>query len=181
MLVAAIIAGLAVVCRKSRLHRGASEGGEQGRFALRRRILVLFALFALFTLLACAGTSHAGGVERRRISVRISCPKGGVLHAFLVDRAMFRRPMAGLQQRVSRVAGKGVVTLSFDGVPPGTYGVRCFLDTNGNGKLDRGWFGPTEPWGMSFHGGRPRRWPRWDEMKFTIADTDEDIRIVMAQ
>jgi uncharacterized protein (DUF2141 family) len=144
MIVAALITGIVVVCRK----------------LLRRKILAMVSLLAL---LACAGTSSAGGVERRRINVRISSPKGGALHAFLVDEATFHRPMVGLQKRVLRVAGKGVVTISFEGVPPGTYGVRCFLDTNGNGKLDRGWFGPAEPWGMSFHGGRPRRWPRWDD------------------
>ena len=161
MLVAAIITGIVVVCRK---------------LARRREILAALALFAL---LAGAVTSHAREVQRSRISVRVSCPKGGMLYAFLTDEATFPRPMTGLQKRVSRVAGKGVVSISFEGVPPGTYGVRCFLDTNGNGKLDRGVFGPTEPWGMSFHGG-PQRWPRWNQIKFTLAATDQVIHIVMA-
>jgi uncharacterized protein (DUF2141 family) len=162
MLIAGISAGIVVACRM---------------FALYRKVLVVFAAFAL---LVCAGTGYSSEGEGSRITVRISCPKGGMLYAFLVNKEMFDRPMVGLQKRVSKVAGKGDATISFKDVPPGEYGVRCFLDTNGNGKLDRGLFGPTEPWGMSFHSGRPERWPRWNQIRFTVTDADEDIRIVMA-
>jgi uncharacterized protein (DUF2141 family) len=162
MLIAGIIAGMVVAWRKLGLHRK------------------ILAVLSAFALLVGAGAGHAGEVEGSRITVRISCPNGGVLYAFLVNEEMFDRPMVGLQERVSRVAGKGVATVSFEDVPPGTYGVRCFLDTNGNGELDRGLLGPTEPWGMSFHSGRPERWPRWNQMRFTVTDPDEELHIVMA-
>jgi uncharacterized protein (DUF2141 family) len=163
MLIAAIIAGIVVACRK---------------FAPSPTVLAVLTAFAL---LVCADTSRASEVEGRRITVRMSCPERGVLYVFLVDKEMFDRPMLGLQKRVLRIAGISVATISFNNVPPGTYGVRGFLDTNGNGKLDRGLFGPTEPWGMSFHSGRPERWPRWDQIKFTVAEVDKSINIVMAQ
>ena len=54
MLIAGIIAGIVVACRK---------------FALHRKILAVFTAFAL---LACAGAGHAGEVEGSRITVRIS-------------------------------------------------------------------------------------------------------------
>ena len=161
MLVVAIVTGIVVAIKK---------------FALHRKIA---AIFTASMLLLCVSTAVADEPQGRRITARISCPEEGVLYAFLVDEDMFDRPMEGLQKRVSRVAEKGVVTIAFKDVPPGTYGVRCFLDTNGNGKLDRGLFGPTEPWGMSFRGGRPQRWPRWNEMKFTLSTEDKTVRITM--
>lgn len=162
MLIAGIIAGIVVACRK---------------FALHREILAVFTAFAL---LVFAGAGHAGEVEGSRITVRISYPTGGVLYVFLVDKEMFDRRMVSLQKRVSRVEGKGVATVAFKDVPPGTFGVRCFLDTNGNGELDRGLFGPTEPWGMSFRNGRPERWPRWDQINFTVANEDKYLKEVTA-
>jgi uncharacterized protein (DUF2141 family) len=68
-------------------------------------------------------------------------------------------------------SGKGSVTLT--GIPPGTYAVSVYLDANGDGKLNRGPFGPAEPWGMSRLKNPPKdRAPRFNEASFTLADGD---------
>ena len=36
----------------------------------------------------------------------------------------------------------------FTNVPPGSYAIRAFLDSNGNEELDIGIFGPKEPWAI---------------------------------
>ncbi len=39
---------------------------------------------------------------------------------------------------------------TFSGLPPGTYAIAAYHDLNGNGKLDRNFFGvPTEPYAFS--------------------------------
>lgn len=56
----------------------------------------------------------------------------------------------------------------FERVPAGTWVLRAFQDVNGNGKLDTGAFGPTEPTG-NHRAARPRfRAPRFDEMAFVV-------------
>ena len=42
------------------------------------------------------------------------------------------------------------VTLTFDGVPVGEYGIKLTHDVDGNGKMNRGLFGiPSEPYAFS--------------------------------
>ncbi len=59
----------------------------------------------------------------------------------------------------------------------GMYGIRCFLDKNGNGKLDSGLFGPTEPWGMSFKNGRPFGMPSFNDICFEVKTDKSNIFI----
>jgi uncharacterized protein (DUF2141 family) len=44
-----------------------------------------------------------------------------------------------------------------------------FIDTNGNEKVDRGLFGPSEPWGMSWQEKRVARIPRFKDIAFQLA------------
>lgn len=67
------------------------------------------------------------------------------------------------------------VSFAFEGVPAGTYGIRCFQDVHGNGELDMGTFGPKEPWGM-YRPKRPTfRGPRFKEIKFEVKEDMTDI------
>lgn len=141
----------------------------------------LVPMFSACVLLLCAGSSAADEARGTLLTVQITCPAAGTLYAYLVDEAHFSRPNVGLQKRVVEVTGKGVVRVEFPAVRPGTYGVRCFLDLNGNGKLDRGLFGPTEPWGMSFRGGRPERWPSWDKVKLTVTGEPQTVRLTIRE
>jgi uncharacterized protein (DUF2141 family) len=72
---------------------------------------------------------------------------------------------------------RGTIRYEFVGLRPGRYAVKCFQDTNGNGKIDIGIFGPKEPW-ATFRSARPKlRAPRFEEMAFTVTHdvTDADL------
>jgi uncharacterized protein (DUF2141 family) len=96
----------------------------------------------------------------------------GQLYVFLVDERSFPVPMSGIRTVTCTLAASGPerqrVTFSFS-VPSGTYGIRCYLDVNGNGALDRGFFGPLEPWGMSWRRRRPAGFPRFADIAFAVA------------
>lgn len=71
-----------------------------------------------------------------------------------------------LQGAVAEVSGE-TVRVSFEGVAPGTYGIKLFHDVNGNGKLDRNLIGiPSEPYG--FFNDAPVRMgpPSWADAAF---------------
>lgn len=56
------------------------------------------------------------------------------------------RPLAA----VAVVPRDGRVRVTIADLPPGTYAVAAFQDSNGNQQLDRNWMGvPTEPYGFS--------------------------------
>jgi uncharacterized protein (DUF2141 family) len=100
----------------------------------------------------------------------------GVLFVYAVDEGGFASPLTGLREARLQVgpaeAAAGRVRFSF-GLPAGRYGFRCFLDLNGDGRLDRGPFGPAEPWGMSWSGARRYGFPKFDDIAFIV---DRDIR-----
>ena len=58
----------------------------------------------------------------------------------------------------------------FTDLPPGTYAVSAFHDTQSAGTLRRGTFGiPIDPWAVS-NGGSPLLPPSWRRAKFTVND-----------
>ena len=58
----------------------------------------------------------------------------------------------------------------FTDLPPGTYAVSAFHDTQSAGTLRRGTFGiPIDPWAVS-NGGSPLLPPSWRRAKFTVKD-----------
>jgi uncharacterized protein (DUF2141 family) len=95
----------------------------------------------------------------------------GLLRVFLVDQRSFSVPMSGIQAVTTQLDAAGpktrLVAFAFI-VPQGTYGIRCFLDVNGNGGLDRGLFGPMQPWGMSWRVRRPAGFPRLADISFAV-------------
>ena len=93
----------------------------------------------------------------------------GTLLVFIVDEKQFSVPMSGIQSHVSKIAASttGIQAIPFTfRVPAGRYALRCFLDTNGNRKLDRGLLGPMEPWGMSWQGKHPAGIPSFRDVSF---------------
>lgn len=112
------------------------------------------------------------------IKGEVSYKTSGTLYVILVDKATFGKQSQGLQVVQKRVNGKGSISYRFDAVASGTYGVKCFLDKNGNGKLDRGALGPKEPWGMSFKGKRPLGRPKFSQIAHKI-NNSTDISVVV--
>lgn len=69
------------------------------------------------------------------------------------------------------------VSFTFRDIPAGEYCFNCFQDTNGNGFLDKGLFGPTEPWCIY-----PEVWvllgrPAFNDICFTLNEDLTGIEI----
>jgi uncharacterized protein (DUF2141 family) len=103
----------------------------------------------------------------------------GVLHISLVDEDGFGSPDEAVEVLVFRMTGNRTQDFRFEDIPPGVYGIRAYLDVDGDGRLDSGIAGPTEPWGMSWNSGKPRGWPRFTDISFELADTVQRVRVVL--
>lgn len=109
----------------------------------------------------------------------------GPLYLFIADEMTFATPMAGTEEVVLHPEGRELedeaIGYRFEGIPAGTYAIRCFQDENGNGKLDRGMTGPKEPWGMSFRPGKSKhlRPPKFDEVSFEVRQDISGLDIVV--
>jgi uncharacterized protein (DUF2141 family) len=107
--------------------------------------------------------------------------KKGDIYVYLVTEEIFKKPFTGIQNTVIKIGKdefeKKKVAFKFKEIPPGTYGIRCFQDVNGNGKLDKGLFGPKEPWGMSWQGNKPDKWPKFAYIAFEVKSNMTNIKI----
>jgi hypothetical protein len=153
---------------------------------MRTRTGLAIAL-ALYGSFVCAPIATASsGSEAEPYSLELDClvQEPCTLVVYVVDEDSFKRPRCGLRE-ARLVLGKGElasgrVGLSFS-LPAGIYGIRAFIDTNGNGTLDRGPFGPTEPWGMSWRGPRELGFPRFSDIAFALEGNLSGIEVELAR
>jgi len=70
-----------------------------------------------------------------------------------------------------------VLTLTYNGIKPGTYGVVILDDENNNRKMDYGWILPKEGYGFSnyVHSGLIK--PKLSKFSFTITKDTKEIEI----
>lgn len=90
--------------------------------------------------------------ETYTISGRVNAfsPKGKI-YVFLCNDSIFQVPFAGIDTVENWVNyDKKQIEYEFKNVPSGRYAIRAYQDVNGNHKLDKWLFGPTEPWGFSY-------------------------------
>ena len=74
----------------------------------------------------------------------------GPVYIYLTDQETSRKPFSGIRElRIDPPEADRILYFEFTGIPRGEYGLRFFQDTDGSGKLERGIFGPKEPWGLS--------------------------------
>jgi uncharacterized protein (DUF2141 family) len=71
--------------------------------------------------------------------------------------------------RSREAASVGTVELRIRDVKPGDYAIAVFQDMNGNGRIDRPFFVPTEPYGFSNDAGR-RGLPRFEAAKVSVRE-----------
>lgn len=99
--------------------------------------------------------------------------KSGTLHVYLVDKNAFKRKGFGIMEFTHKISpqdrAKGKLHFQFEGVTKGEYGIRCYIDTNNNGKLDVGTWGPKEPWGMSWANKKPMGKPQFKHIRFKVS------------
>ncbi len=110
------------------------------------------------------------------VSGEISFPKTGDIYLQLLTENQYNGITDDFLYKIIKLTDEDLerkkVNFQFDSVPKGYYGIRCYQDINGDGKLNSGLFGPTEPWG-TYKPSRPLfRGPTFDEVKFYV---DKDI------
>lgn len=136
-----------------------------------KKIVILSILF--LALLQIPGLAQE---KMFNLKGEISFPKKGAIYIQLVTKEEFESNKDPQFQSIIEVGPEDLkmrkISFSFRNVPEGTYGIKCFQDLNGNKTLDRGDFGPVEPWGM-YRPSRPAfRAPTFEEIAFKV---DKDI------
>lgn len=76
--------------------------------------------------------------------------------------------------------GTKETTITFAGLPSGTYAVAAFHDENNNNKMDTHWYGKPKEGSAASNNPRPKmRAPRWNEAKFAVPEVGKSISVVM--
>lgn len=92
---------------------------------------------------------------------------GGCIYIFLIDEEHFEVPNSGLDTIIVEPGSKEL-EFEFRELEPGEYALRIFQDLNKNKQLDKGLFGPKEPWALSWRSEK-RFPPRFYDISFTLA------------
>jgi uncharacterized protein (DUF2141 family) len=99
---------------------------------------------------------HAGEYvrpsESGTLTIRVEnvSPKGGRLRLGLYNAALYPDDASTPIASADVQARPGGTTIVLRGLPPGTYAIETFQDTNSNGRMDTSWLGlPLEPFGFS--------------------------------
>ncbi len=130
--------------------------------------------------LAAAFLIMALPVEAATLTVKVEgvTAAGGNLMVALCDGATYAASGKPLHGKVFP-AKAGVMAAQFDNLAPGIYAVKVMQDVNGNGKMDIGLFGPSEPYGFSNNVRALAGAPSFDKAKFEVHDGDNPIAITI--
>lgn len=137
------------------------------RLPLARLALVLPTLF-LVTAWATAPAASSGDIAVTVSTVRNG--NGEIICSLFDDAGSFdkRVPLA----KVVAHPAVPATTCVFHGVKAGIYVIAAVHDENGNGRLDKTFFGrPTEGYGVSNNHTYALHGPRFDESKFSFSGT----------
>lgn len=73
------------------------------------------------------------------------------------------------------------VSVVFDDLGPGEYGIKIFHDVNGDGELNTGLFGiPSEPYGFSNNAAVRFGPPGWSAARFSVSDSPAEQTISLS-
>ncbi len=132
--------------------------------------------FYTFALMATAVPAYA----ELTLTVEVSNLEPGEgqvsVNVFGEKRDWMRRPLASATEPV---ADEDSVTIEFDGLEPGTYGVSVVYDVNSNGEMDSEFMRiPKEPFGFSNNARGRFGPPGWNRVSFELdGDTRIEIRV----
>ena len=100
----------------------------------------------------------------------------GQVSLALFDEAGYKGG-APVRGKNADVSGE-VVTVKFEGLPAGEYGIKLYQDEDLNGKMNANAFGiPTEPYAFSNNAKGMMGPAKWDAAKFTVTETGAVQRI----
>ena len=123
----------------------------------------LVAALAALAHFAAAADALAATLVIRVEGVR---PDQGVIYAGVCATGFDERDCP---YKIRGAAAAGTVELRIRDVEPGDYAIAAFQDLNGNGRIDRPFFFPTEPYGFSNGAGRGGP-PRFDAAKVSVRE-----------
>ncbi|MBN2402132.1 MAG: DUF2141 domain-containing protein [Spirochaetes bacterium] len=105
------------------------------------------------------------------------------VYILLTDEETSKMPFAGIRKIIidpdDKALKNGYVEFIFKNIPQGVYGIRCFQDINGNSKLDKGLFGPKEPWGLSWNMNKTSGWPSFENYSFLLNEDIPNLTITL--
>jgi len=105
----------------------------------------------------------------------------GDVYIYLADEETSKTPMEGNKVIIIRNdrtnRGYRKVSFQFKDVEEGLYAIRCYQDVNNNGKMDKGMFGPVEPWWLSYQEERHSGIPKFKDISFRVESNIYNIQI----
>jgi len=131
----------------------------------------------LISLIICFVLAGMGAVvsQENRFSLQgeISFRGKGTIYVILVSAETFKKPAQGPYKVKKTLTQKelasGKFYFEFSDIEAGEYGIKCYIDENGNGEMDTNFLGiPDEPWGMSWNDGKPFGEPDFTDMSFNL-------------
>ncbi|MEL6364477.1 MAG: DUF2141 domain-containing protein [Pseudomonadota bacterium] len=134
--------------------------------------------FAAVSTAALIGLAKSAGAADLVVTISNIPNDEGIVAAAVCSEAKYMK--TACEHVASQDAVEGEVTLLFEGVEPGEWGVMVLHDENENGKLDFKWYGPpSEAYGSS-NNPPPRMGPaRWEDIVFTVGDDDVELDIIL--
>lgn len=138
-------------------------------------------IVAILLLVACVGAGRAAeGDLTLVVTIANVVPKGGPMKI-----AVWRdgtgwpgTPPAGAAT-ASVEADQDTVAVRMPGQQPGRLAVSVYQDTDRDGKLKMGTFGPQEPWGTSRNITHTFRGPSFDESVVEVTATAATVAITL--
>ncbi|MBV8978811.1 MAG: DUF2141 domain-containing protein [Alphaproteobacteria bacterium] len=112
------------------------------------------------------------------ITVHNVSDAGGELRIGVFDEAGYRTKGAAPIARKRTLARGGTMTVTIEGIAPGTYAVKMFQDINGNGIFDVG-MRLTEPFGISNDAQASLSLPAFDDAKIALHAGDNAIDVTL--
>ena len=142
-----------------------------------KKLLLIF----LLTLLIVNSINAVD--EKYNIEGKIYFKNEKTIYIYLVDIETVKKPFTGIEKIVVRPNSNdleiGFLNFKFYKIPKGIYGIRCYQDLNENGKLDRGAFGPKEPWQLSWYCKVKSVIPTFEDFCFLLDYDKTDISLIL--
>lgn len=133
-------------------------------------MIYTFQIFILTLTNFLAGLSSQDSSEEFRLQVEIDNIKhtnGQVIQIAVSKKSDFLKDVPPFQY--ARIEAKGNRVSETFKLPADDYAVSVYHDINGNGKMDKNFFGaPIEPYAFSRNYKPVFRAPKFDEVKITI-------------
>ena len=140
----------------------------------KESLILSMRIYLIAIVLFLFGTGHSLYAQPHTLTVEIEqvVPGRGVLKISLYD-APGSFLEQGLEKHQSDLEEGGSTRFVFDQIPPGEYAIAVIQDSNKNGTLDKGMFGPTEPYGFSNDAGCLFGPPSFEDASFELTGNRE--------